>query len=259
MKLLIRFCSIAVLLLIITSCSTPAPIVKLSPSPIDSKDYWNMGQHFVYENNKNVWFDCAFNCIDNDKLVFDVKITNESDTAILVDPELFTQKVYMNDSVLMASESADNPESVLDKSKWDENVAVARANNATALSIFSFALAAGTSIAVAASSHKNIDEKINAINGIAIANDFVQASVASNHESENIRAADNWTKRKMLNEAFLRKTTIPKGTHIDGEVHFPYHKKANWYDLFFSVGSAKAYFYFKQEVVFPKPQTNQQN
>lgn len=166
-------------------------------------------------------------------------------------PALFSQKVFRNDSILLSTDFADDPEAVLDKLKWNENVAIAQANNANVLSICSTIITLGATIAVAAS-NREVDKKIDAINGLAAGNDLVQASAASLGESANVRSADNWTRKKMLNEAFLRKTTLPKGTHIDGEVHFPYHKKANWYDLHFSVGDVNAWFYFKQETVFPK-------
>lgn len=244
-----------ILLLGITSCSTPAPIVKLTPSTLNTKDYWNMGQHFVFSTHKGVWFDCAFNCIDRDKIVYDVKISNESDTAILVDPELFRQKVYLNDSIVISQDYADNPEAILDQLKLDENVAIAQAKNANILSICSTIISVGASIAVA-TSNKDVDKKINTLNAIAASNDLVQVSSASMAESANVRSADNWTRKKMLNEAFLRKTTLPKGTYIDGEVHFPYHKKANWYDLVFAVGNANAYFYFKQETIRPNKSRN---
>jgi hypothetical protein len=239
-----------ILLIGISSCSTPTPIVKLTPSTLDTKDYWNMGQHFVFSTHKGVWFDCAFNCIDKDKIVYDVKISNESDTAILVDPELFHQKVYLNDSVVISHDYADSPETILDNLKWNENVAIAQTKNANILSICSTIISVGASIAVA-TSNKGVDKKINTLNAIAASNDLIQVSSASMAESANVRSADNWTRKKMLNEAFLRKTTLPKGTYIDGEVHFPYHKNANWYDLVFAVGNAKAYFYFKQEAFKP--------
>lgn len=242
-------------LLTLVGCSTPAPIVKLSPSPADAKEYWKMGQHFVFATNKNVWFDCAFNCIDGDVAVYDVKITNESDTAVLVDPALFEQKVFQADTVVLAEDHANDPEEVLTRLKLNENLAASQAKNSTIFSIGSTILSAGAFLAVVASNQRAGD-KFESLNNIVTTHNLVQAATVAANEDANIRRDQNWTRRKMLNEAFLRKTTLPRGTYIDGEVHFPYYKKANWYDLTFQVGNAKAYFYFKQELIKALPAPN---
>ncbi len=235
------------LLLITTACTTTAPLVKLTPSTLENRDYWNMGQQFVYSNNKNIWFDCAFNRVENGKLVFDVKITNQSDSTVLVDPVLFQQNVYKNDSLLMKTDQADDPEEVLTRLKVEENQAVAHARNASVLSICSAIITAGASVMVA-TSDKSPKEKAKTLDILAIGNDIVQIATAVSADANNMRASDNWTRRRDLSEAFLRKTTLAKGYYIDGEVHFPYYKKAHWYDLRFNVGDAVAFFYFRQQL-----------
>lgn len=243
------------ILLITVGCSTTAPLVKLTPSTLENKEYWQMGQQFVYANNKNIWFDCAFNRVENGKLVFDVKVTNQSDSIVLVDPSLFEQFVYKDDSLRLGYNPADDPEEVLTQLKLAENQAVAHAKNASILSICSAIFSAGASVAVAVSD-KDTEKKVNTLNKIAAGNEVVQIATAVSTEANSMRAGNNWTRHRNLSEAFLRKTTLAKGYYIDGEVHFPFYKKANWYDLKFTVGNAVAFFYFKQNLIRSLDQIN---
>jgi hypothetical protein len=238
--------------IILVSCATPSPIIRLTPSTLQTKDYWNLGQQFVYSKDNNVWFDCAFNRYENGKLIFDVKVINESDTAVLVDPILFQQEVYKNDTLFITRYGADNPELVLFNLKVNENVAAANAKNATTLGICSLLIGGGAMIAVAASK-KDADVKERVIDVIANATDIAIASTSATSDNEDARANDNWYQRKTLSELFLRKTTLPSGFFIDGEVHFPYNPIANWYRLIFVAGNSKADFLFKQSITYPSP------
>jgi len=240
-------------LIILSSCGTTAPLVKLTPSTLENKDYWNMGQQFVCADNKNILFDCAFNRMENNKVIFDVRITNQSDSLVLVDPALFEATVYKNDSIRLGNCNAYDPEIVLAELKVDENRAIARANRSTGLSILSSLVTAGAAFAIAASDEKP-SQKEKKLNKLAFGNDMVQIAVAANAGANNMRAERNWTQHRDLSEAFLRKTTLPKGYFIDGEVHFPYYKKALWYDLRFNVGNAVAYFYFEQALIRSREQ-----
>lgn len=239
-----------VVLLLLGGCAVPAPVVKLTPSTIENKDYWNMGQQFVFTNNQNVWFDCAFNRCERGKLIFDVKITNESDTAVLVDPVAFYQEVFKNDTARIASDPATDPEVFLELLQLNENTNIARAKNARALSICSAVISTGASVAVV-SSKKSDEEKVNALDAIRASNTLTQIAATSMGEAADIRAQDNWTTRRSLSEAFLRKTTLPSGSYIDGEVHFPYNQYARWYRLVFSAGKAMADFHFRQRLIYP--------
>lgn len=236
--------------LFLTACAVPEPLVKLNPSTIENQDYWNLGEQFVFHNDKNVWYDCAFNRMDNNTIVYDVKITNMSDSAILVDPISFIQRVYIVDSVMYAYDNATDPEWVLSFLALDERKAVAAGKNANTLALCSAVLTVGATVAVAVSDNKK-EDKEKAIEAIGDVNQIVQVSSESVAESADIRAQDNWTVRKSLEECFLRKTTLPKGFYIEGEVHFPYYKKAKWYDVVLTSENTKATFLFKQRLIYP--------
>jgi len=247
MRNILQLC---LMLLILTGCAVPAPFVKVTPSTIENKDYWDMGQQFVFANNKNVWFDCAFNRIENGKLIFDVKVNNQSDTAILVDPARFLQMVYKDDTIKSGEHYAYDPEETLMLLRLDENAANAKAKNATAFGICSAIIAVGATVAVV-SSKKDDETKAKVVNTIGVASDLVQTATALTVDASNIRAENNWTVRKSLDEQFLRKTTLPKGYFIDGEVHFPYVAEAKWYNIIFEAGKSKADFLFKQKLIYP--------
>ncbi len=240
-----------VVIFLIGGCAVPAPIIKLTPSTIQNKDYWNMGQQFVFTSNKNIWFDCAFNRVENGRIIYDVKVTNESDTAILVDPSLFFQRVFLNDSFKIAENHALDPEFILTRLQMDENIAVANSKNATAFAVTSAIITGGAVIAVA-SSKKDDETKEKMVNTIVASNDLAQVSASYAREDADIRSENNWTMRKSLAERFLRKTTLPKGYYIDGEVHFTYFDNTKWYEIVLVAESAEATFLFKQNIINPQ-------
>lgn len=239
-------------LVILAGCAVPAPIVKVTPSTLQNRDYWNMGQQFLYANDKEVWFDCAFNRVEGDKLIFDVKVNNLSDTTVLVDPAVFSQVVYVDDSTKLTQNLAFDPEMVLTQLKLDENVAAANARNGMVFGVCSAIIATGTIVAVAASK-KDLEKKEKLINTVGAASDVAQIATVTTVESNNARAENSWTTRRSLEEQFLRKTTLPKDFYIDGEVHFPFSKTAKWYEITLSAGKSKATFLFKQQFVYSQP------
>jgi hypothetical protein len=244
------------LLLVFAGCAVPKPVVKLTPSTLKTKDYWSLGQQFVFNSDKNVWFDCAYNRTEGESIIFDVKINNLSDTAVLISPALFYQRVYSNDSLQIAQNYAADPEMVLTFLKLDENVANANATNASTFSIWSSLISTGAVVAVAVSK-KDEKKKERLMNIISASNDLAQASAGEVRESSNIRAENNWTKGRTLSESFLRKTTLPKGFFLEGEVHFPFHGKAKWYEITLLAGESKVSFLFKQNLIYPQVSTNQ--
>ncbi|MDD2797006.1 MAG: hypothetical protein PHV20_00280 [Bacteroidales bacterium] len=243
-----QFILFTLTVLTLFSCSTTAPLVKLTPSTLENKDYWNLGQQFVYSSNKNIWFDCAFNRVEGNTLVYDVKISNHTDSTILVDPIFFHQKVYVNDSTILAHDYASDPEMILNKLKMEENMAIANRNNATIFGITSAILTMGALVAVAASD-KDVEKKIDQLNLVGVAHDVAQTTAGVVAQESDIRAENSWVNHRNLSEALLRKTTLPKGYFIEGEVHFPYQSGAKWYDLILSVNGINTYFYFKQDFI----------
>lgn len=131
-------------------------------------------------------------------------------------------------------------------------MAQARAKNATAFFISAAIISAGAIVAIAASK-KNEVQKEQTYNSIDATNTLVETSTVAIAENADVRSENNWTTRKSLSEAFLRKTTLLKGYFIDGEVHFPYYGDANWYRLVFSVGKSKVDFHFKQKLIHYQP------
>jgi hypothetical protein len=245
------------LISLLAGCAAPSPLVKLTPSTIANEDYWSLGQQFVFTNEKNIWFDCAFNRFENGNLIFDVKITNETDTAILVDPNLFVQRVFKNDSFRIAQNFASDPELILYQLSKDEKVAASNAKKAAAFGICSAIISMGAAVVVAASD-MDYDIKDNILNSIVATNDIAQISSGLMAESSNIRAEENWTMNKNLSEILLRKTTVPKGYYVDGQIQFPYYDKAKWYEISMQAGNSKGEFLFRQYLEYPSVDNNSQ-
>lgn len=247
MKTIIYIISTA---LVFTSCITSNPIVKLTPNIAPNQEYWKLGQQFVYAKTDNVWFDCAFNRKEGDKIVFDVKIDNQSDSAVLADPARCYQSVYGNDSLRITRNRAFDPEQVLLFLDMQERMAAQQASNAAALGVFTNLLTVGANIAVE-TSNKSEREKARTINAINASNAAVQVTTGAIAQSSDIRAERNWVTRRNLAMQFLRKTTLMPNQYIDGEVHFPYNKDAKWYEITLVAGGSKVVFWFNQKLIYP--------
>jgi hypothetical protein len=244
-----------ILIIVISGCASQEPVIRLSPSTVDNKDYWSLGQHFVYASDNNILYECSFNRIYNNKLIFDVKITNQSDTSVLVDPSLFYQEIYKNESDKIAQNNAYDPELILVGLQLDQNMQNARAKNAAVFFIGAALLTTGALIAIE-SSHKNEIEKEVECNEIEATNAIAQTASIATMASSDIKAEDSKIQQGSLSDAFLRKTTLAKGFFIDGEVHFPYYDNAMWYHLFFTSGNSQVDFHFRQSKIYSIPGYN---
>ena len=179
--------------LLCTSCVVPVPMVKLEPSIVNQQDYWNMGQHFVLGNDKDVWFECAFNRKENERLIFDVKVTNFSEYPVLVDPVKFKQKVYKNDSLKIAESCATDPEVFLRMLGANAEIACAQAQNAATVGFLGALLSLGATVAVEIS-EKEPEKKEDLRNIITAGNSITQTSAGLIAERSEIRAQTKWTK-----------------------------------------------------------------
>lgn len=210
-----------------------------------------MGQQFVFNVDRDVWFDCAFNRTDGNNIVFDVKINNQSDSAVLIAPSRFYQKAYSIDSFLLAENYAFDPETILINLKLAENIANAQATNAATFSICSALISTGATVVVAVS-EKDKEKRDELFDVISTSNDLAQTSASLVMQSSDIRAENSWIKGKSLSELFLRKTTLPTGFFLEGEVHFPFYKDAKGYEITLEVGKAKVSFFFEQSLISPQ-------
>ena len=105
--------TIIAITLLLTGCFAPRPVARLFPKTEGKKEYWNMGKQFVQDANNQISYECAFKNVENNKVVYYVKITNNSDSDILVIPEQFSQLVYATGAKEIVSDKADDPEMVL--------------------------------------------------------------------------------------------------------------------------------------------------
>lgn len=236
--------------LLCTSCAVPVSMVKLEPSTVNQQNYWNMGQNFVVGNDKDIWFECAFNRKENEKLVFDVKITNFSEYPVLVDPVKFKQKVFKNDSLKIAESGATDPEYFLRMLGANAEIARAQAQNAATVGFLGALLSLGATVAVEVS-EKEPEKKEDLRNIITAGNSLTQTTTGLIAESSDIRAKSNWTMQRNYAQSFLRKTTLPKGYSIEGEVHFNYFNNAKWYEIDLNAGDSEYLFLFRQNLVKP--------
>ena len=85
---------------------------------------------------------------------------------------------------------------------------------------------------------------------LLIANDarnlVTQASAQIVAENADNLANNLNNKQRLL----LRKTTLPKGYFISGEVYFPYNKEAKWYDFHIKTENSGADFLYRQNLIY---------
>jgi hypothetical protein len=237
-------------ILLLTNCVVPTPVVKLWPKTVDKKEYWNMGRQFVCDEDNKVSYECAFKKLEGGKIVFDTKITNYSDTDILVAPEKFWQHVYKDDTLKLSTDQADDPEIVLLNLELEGSRAKAASKNAIATGIVSGVVTGGAMAAIATS---NKDDETKAIAGNIVGNTgnlIIGSSLVAADEA-NIQASENYNQHMQLSNSYLRKTTLPPGYYIDGEIRFPYHEDARWYCLQLGTGNSGVVFYFRQILFYP--------
>jgi hypothetical protein len=242
--------SLIAVTILLTGCFAPKPVARLYPKKDEKKGYWNMGQQFVQDENNHIAYECAFKKVEFGSVVYYVKVTNNSDSDILVSPENFEQVVSLIGPNETISNKADDPEMVLLNIDLESSQARATAKNAAVTGIVTSAAIVGTAAAIAASK-KDDEKKAEALEVVGdVGNIAVNTSMAVMDEAHQT-VAQNQQQYNKLSDSFLRKTTLFPGYYIDGEVRFPFNERAVWYNIHLGARNSKVEFNFYQILFYP--------
>jgi hypothetical protein len=242
--------ALIIITILLAGCVSPRPVARIYPKKDGKKEYWNMGQQFVQDENNRITYECAFKKVENGSVVYYVKVTNNSDSDILVSPEKFEQDAFLTDLKKTVSSKADDPEMVLLNLDFESSRARATAKNAAVTGIVTSAAVVGTAAAIAAS-EKDDEKKAETLEVVGdVGNLAVNTSIDVMDEAHHT-VARNQQQYNKLSDSFLRKTTLFPGFYIDGEVRFPYYESALWYNIHLGTGNSKVEFNFYQILFYP--------
>lgn len=242
---------IGIFLFSLFGCFSPKPVVKLLPKTTGKKEFWNRGINFVGDENNQIAYECGFLRQENNKLVYNLRITNFSNRDILVAPEKFKQTVYSNDTTKIGTNMADDPEMVLFNMQMDASNSEADAKNAMVVGAVATVATGAALVAISSSNSNNNEAKTDAADAAIATNNVMVASTFSNAEESNINVESSISEYERLSNSYLRKTTLSPNTYIDGEVRFTYNPLAKWYCLNLSVENSAVDFYFWQILYDP--------
>lgn len=257
------------LLIFLSSCATPNPVVRLVPK--ENQTTWEQGKQFVSYQKNDFTIHCAYHGIDSKYLIFDVEVINNSPEDFLLAPEQFVmytdsgkwdpisnQLVYSTFPIKAA-----DPEHELLKLEMQESVTIAKMkNNQTAAAVV--AIAAIPVIAAAAISDAN-DSKNNEDDEDDVSRTEVAATTTvvtldaindgqANHLYNMGTISDN---QNVWQQYALRKTTLGLGESLRGLIYFPKPNLELYKDLRIEAPIPNNNIYFNYSVILYYPSINQ--
>ena len=258
-----------ILLIFLSSCATPSPVVRLVPK--ENQTTWEQGKQFVSYQKNDFTIHCAYHGIDSKYLIFDVEVINNSPEDFLLAPEQFimytdsgkwdaisNQLVYSTFPIKAA-----DPEHELLKLEMQESVTIAKMkNNQTAAAVV--AIAAIPVIAAAAISDAN-DSK----NDEGDEDDVSRTEVAATTTVVTLDAINDGQANHLYNmgtisdnqnvwqQYALRKTTLGSGESLRGLIYFPKPNLELYKDLRIEAPIPNNNIYFNYSVILYYPSINQ--
>ncbi len=95
------------LLVFLSSCFSPSPILRLNPLEEDTK--WNYGREVVHQSKGDFEISIAYEGFDKENIIFDVAIANYSEEEVLISPN----QIFMTDNNDEWLGNAINPEQAI--------------------------------------------------------------------------------------------------------------------------------------------------
>ncbi len=242
MKAFCKLLSICIILLI-TSCSTPLNILKLSPEIDTGK--WFYGQQVVSDSINGINFSVAFDRVVDEMYLFNVEIINQSNLSLLIDPADFYLEAFDAEKIYLAEHGRlnafDPEEKIID---FDKEIALtnARENNLAALSLVGLGIDIASAV-VTSTDDNPYNDGLNTDLFWALNSEKEGARFKTQSLSE-IR--DSW------NFETIRKTTLSPGYSIQGIVFFPVNRDAGLLSFVFPVDENLVKVSFRQDQINPR-------
>lgn len=246
----------------LSACFAPQAVIRMEPAA-DQKVRWDYGQAIVEQSVDSLFGRAAFDHAEKDFLVFNVDITNLSQSDQLVAPEQF----YLTTNTGTRYFAID-PEKELFSMEVRENVREANAKNAAVLAGV-VAVAAVTAAVVSEVNDKDNNNNNGNNNNNEIRNNrnndntnlFLSVPLVINSASESAVQsnvgpfepnAPTINERGFWMDYTLRKTTLAPGEKVRGKVLFRRQDALRDFLLMVPVEKSVFSFGFKQKVFQPE-------
>ncbi|WP_196886559.1 hypothetical protein [Aureivirga sp. CE67] len=243
MKIAQKLLFLIVTSILLTSCYAPLAVSNLTPLEKQEKK-WHFGKEKVTNSHSGISVECMFHRSIETKLFFEVEITNQSDSTILIDPYDFYYTSYTKDTLtLIQFVHANDPE--LELLKIDKalsiNSAKAKNNNSADLLNSTMHLAADVA---ELTSDKNMSRTKRSLSNQKQSIDNKRVYFANKNMSLN-------DQRNFWENNLIRKTELPPGYTLKGLVVFKRSPKAKFYGFNFKIEDKTYEFDYTQEMIYP--------
>lgn len=237
------------------SCYAPQAVIRLSPEE-GANVFWHNGQAIAEQKQDSVIARAAFSHANQEYLIFDIEVFNETEHPILVTPEVMLIKTANSGKIRAA-----NPERILLSMEIEASRQEANAKNAL---VVGGVIAVGAVVAAIAiesnddnstndeyygssDGYTTLDASLDVLSAVSWGLSFRQDAILSVEPHE----LPNPTNPLFWEEIVLRRTTLRPGEHIRGLVAFPRVDRTETLDLTIPVDGLSFDFNFAQRLYQP--------
>ena len=221
-----------------TACFSPRPILQLQPDSAPSA--WFYGKEVLTREADSVRVSLIFDRWVGNELVFAAEIINRSSDTVLVAPETFFYETFrQGDSTALSNvhRALDPEREIMD---IERTISRERAHRRNAL-VFDVALTAVVLTAELATQGHSDGE---------IGNHGGAVDIYFNSGSDNDLVFLNRVRQQWAYQA-LRKTTLPPGTALRGNVVFIDESEAVFYAVYVPLGDRIMSFNYRKQIIQP--------
>lgn len=232
--------SVALLGLATTSCFSPRPILQLQP--VADPSAWFYGKEVLTREADSLRVSLIFDRWVNRELVFATEIINRSSDTVLVSPETFFYEAFRADTTLLSSVTrALNPEHEI--MEIERAMSRERADRRNAF-VFDVALAAAVLTAEVVAANRNDGDVGSVSDGVGAVGIYFNSGYDGDLEFLN-QVRQQWAYQT------LRKTTLPPGAALRGNVVFIDQPEATFYTVYVPLGDHLLPFDYRKQVIQP--------
>lgn len=226
-----------VLLVLATACFSPRPILQLQPATAPSA--WFYGKEVLTREVDSLRVSLIFDQWVGRELVFATEIINRSADTVLVSPETFFYEAFLHDTTTLSNvtRALDPEREIMDIRRA---ISRERAHRRNAL-VFDVALTAAVLTAGVVTASSNNDEGYQSEGGVDV---YFNSGSDGDLEFLN-RVRQQWTYQA------LRKTSLPPGTVMRGNVVFIDQPEAAFYSVYVPLGNHLIHFDYRKQVIQP--------
>lgn len=227
----------------ISSCFSAKPIVILEANDIVGQ--WFFGQQIIRIEEEDIDLSVAYERESPFEITMNMRIINNTDDDVLVDPKAFYYNWYRNemDSLPAGRVYAENPELRLVQIDYDISAnRAAQGNRAIFDLVATTAEITADVVSVANDWEEEKKEKLQVIKESRRGLSHVVAA------SQSLKSMSLNDQRKVWSRDVLRKTTLSPGQSLDGKVIFKPSVRSKRCRFIFPVGHANIMIDFKQRL-----------